>query len=769
MSYAILEFDDTKARWTSGNTAADYLTVSNVPARIIIEKNAKLIATNCIFRTLAGTAAGISSTCMWDGIVVLGTPHPDSSQLANNGQLELEDCQITDARVGILAGGSVYNVTTGELLPMSTIGKGGGVLDVERTNFLNSYAGVIMRPAANRSTNNQFEDCLFSSDRPLADPGYVISGVGHGMQYGALVYESGGVTFDNCTFELLDNNAAFSNQILPLAARGIGIGGVIASCHVVNGCVFRNFKTGVSIANISGQAVSVIDNAHFFNNFTGLQLTNAGFSTARECEFVIGRGTDTFARGVWIDESQGFAVERCRFTRALTACGGSPCTFTRGMVVQDIDGGNGLFQNVIYRNYFWDLSEGIYTTTNTQGLLLQCNSFRGTDPETTPVSSITYSDITAQPGNGQADYLRHDHGKCATLTTPANNLFSQTCGGSAKDIRVATPNTCGPIEYAFSTGNTVLKPGGGTSGCVTAGKVTENECFSLNWPGYVSACPVFYFPQALTKAELEAQIDTTSDLATRTALINELLRRYLTWPGPANGGLDSAVALLDSVNLAVYTDMRDGIAEVRDNNSSSRPLAAPRFVAQRAPVRHEAVTARRDSADNGPLDYRPMIRALLSPLGTAEQIRAALLADAPLREQLTAMAADSLTMGYQVARVALTYYLGYTYAQPNPGLATDASQELRPAAEEATSAVRVYPNPATGSTVIACAAWPAGAGSGQVRLYNRFGLLVRTQVLDRKTSEGTTLDLRGLQPGLYQYVVQLGEQTPTRGTLAVQL
>ena len=164
-----------------------------------------------------------------------------------------------------------------------------------------------------------------------------------------------------------------------------------------------------------------------------------------------------------------------------------------------------------------------------------------------------------------------------------------------------------------------------------------------------------------------------------------------------------------------------------------------------------------------------MVRELLAPLGTAEQIRAELLDNTSLREQFETMAADTVTMGYQIARLALTYYLDYAYPLSNPRSVEADDQELLPTEERDVPAVRVYPNPAIGSTHIVCGAGIKNGVSGEVRLYNRLGLLVRTQALDQKTPEGTALDLRGLLPGLYQYVVQLGDQAPTRGTLVHDL
>jgi hypothetical protein len=63
---------------------------------------------------------------------------------------------------------------------------------------------------------------------------------------------------------------------------------------------------------------------------------------------------------------------------------------------------------------------------------------------------------------------------------------------------------------------------------------------------------------------------------------------------------------------------------------------------------------------------------------------------------------------------------------------------------------------------------PAGIAEGTLRLFNQFGLLVRTVTVRPTDDEGTALNVRGLQPGFYSAVVQLGKTTVRRATLAVQ-
>ncbi len=252
-------------------------------------------------------------------------------------------------------------------------------------------------------------------------------------------------------------------------------------------------------------------------------------------------------------------------------------------------------------------------------------------------------------------------------------------------------------------------------------------------------------------------------------LMDEVLRRYLTDTAYTATGIDSALAVLAARNLPAYAADQTALeALLTDFGSSSRPAAPavpPR--AERAPAAATAAVGRRDYAAEPATDYEILIRALLAPLGQAPQIRAALLQDANLHGELEAMAADSLTPGFTVARTALRYYLGYQYPISNPGATTPddllIGQRTKPAPP-----VELYPNPTSGTTDIICRTWPTGATSGVVRLYDHLGAQVRVVKLTARTETAATLDVRGLRPGLYRYVVQLGEATASRGTLLVQ-
>ncbi len=710
---------------------------------------------------------------MWDGIAVLGTP--GTPTFTANGRLKLTDCEIDDARIGILAGNPVYNTANGLLLQNSTTGGGGGLLEIVGADFLNCYTGMTTRSTGSKTLNAIVTDCNFRSDRPLADPSYTLNSVHHGMQYGARIYENGGITFDNCTFELLDNNTAFGNAVLPKGARGSGIHLINTVADIQNGCVFRNLNFGIDVGNINTDAFVVnILGSHFYGNVFGVIMSAANRTSVMDCEFVMGRSNDLYDLGIKFANSKGFRVQRCTFTSATTGCNNGTCLNTRGIALQDVDGSiTTPYPNKVYRNAFWNLSEGAFTSSGTQGLLFQCNSFVGPAPETAPVSSITYSDITSTGGGGitggtaQTDFLRYEQGDC-NIGRPANNLFSHTCG-SALDIRVTAYGSTRKMQYAYSSGGTVnprLIPGGG-GGCYSS-RVDKVPC-NLQWSSYDLDCPAVT-SEARSKASLQAEIDTTSDLATRVELIDELLRRYLSQPSRANGGLDSAVAVLDSANLSLYDDARIAVAAVRDNGTSNRAGAAPTpYLSAGGRTRDllsEARNAHRDVTDGSALDYNVVVRDLLAPFSDAVQIRAALKADAALLGQFEAMAADTLTLGYTVARTALWYYMDYSFVPSNTTNSNKAAAFTASASRPAP-VVTLYPNPATGTTQVLCAAWPQGVTSGEVRLYDKFGALVRTQTLGYN-SDGTALDLRGLRPGLYGYVVQLGKQTAVRGTLAVQ-
>ncbi len=88
------------------------------------------------------------------------------------------------------------------------------------------------------------------------------------------------------------------------------------------------------------------------------------------------------------------------------------------------------------------------------------------------------------------------------------------------------------------------------------------------------------------------------------------------------------------------------------------------------------------------------------------------------------------------------------------------------APQAAGTGVEVWPNPATTGVYVRVAAdrlQPAG----EIRFYDALGRLCHHAPLPA-THPQIPISLHGLRPGLYRYVVQLGEATAQRGTLLVQ-
>ncbi len=80
--------------------------------------------------------------------------------------------------------------------------------------------------------------------------------------------------------------------------------------------------------------------------------------------------------------------------------------------------------------------------------------------------------------------------------------------------------------------------------------------------------------------------------------------------------------------------------------------------------------------------------------------------------------------------------------------------------------VEVWPNPATTGVYVRVAA-DRPQPAGEIRFYDALGRLCHHAPLPA-THPQIPISLRGLRPGLYCYVVQLGEATAQRGTLLVQ-
>ncbi|MBC7449195.1 MAG: right-handed parallel beta-helix repeat-containing protein [Hymenobacteraceae bacterium] len=789
LANAELQFDDTRQRWADGG----YTSANDKPSRIYVEPGGVLIATNCVFTTIANPA-GYCAINMWDGLVVRG-PVPGGY---GRGSIQLENCRIENARVGVLASTPTYT-SSGELSTSGSASSGSsGLVQVEESLLLNCYFGVLLRSPANSGCT--FTNTIFRGDAPLADPIYTTNGVRYGTQRGMQLYgNTDRILVTGCTFELLDGTAAFGNQALPRGLRGWGLS-ITNARAVVTASTFRNLDNGLSTTNIKPMYTTTVQGCWFFANVVGLTIDGANYSVVTNCTFTIGRSTDEYDRGISVVQGHGFQIQNNTFTNANAACADGACLTPRAITLIDIDGtsASGVQANQVYRNFMWGLHKGIYGLRNTQGLRIKCNSFVGPDPDAPVTGTMAYSDIESAIGSTdatQAYALYAQQGKCrgGEATAPANNVFSHTsltCNASHLDIRVRNPSkSLNDFSYAYTSDKDQTQPVGISTSCTEDPEVALQDCQTI-WNSFGTSCPVNPVGSR-SIASLLAEADTTMDAFEQQLLVDEVVRRYLndtSYSGTV--GRDSALAVLAAYDLPGYAADRASLQKIigegavyisgpgpdapnpktesRDGRLLSRRATAPAVGASyQGGSAHPQAAAKADTTAAA-TDYAARVRELLAPLGSDLAIRSALREDDVVRGELVAMATDSLTPGYSTARNALRYYLDYHYAFWNPTDA-EANEPAGPAgrAASAAPAVVLYPNPAGAAAEVRCPQWPTGATEGRLQLYDRFGSQARVLTL-RKDQADAVLDLRGLRPGLYRYVVQLGDTKAQGGTLLVQ-
>ena len=766
-----VEFDDTE------NMPDAIPLTANDPSRIVVEPGGLLRVINSTLKPLA-PRTGCPTAAMWDGIVLLGDPQDaqgvqgDSVVDLNQGKAYLTGSTLEQARIGLLMGTPAY--TSNELTVSAVTTNGGGWARVYTTTFLNCHTGAYLttyRPLQDNRT--LFGTCIFRADAPLASAGYVTAGVAPGTQYGVRAFDVGRVKFVSCTFELLDETAAFGNVALPYQLRGRGLASTNATFIVTNS-TFRNLYRGVWVTNDKlAYPIFLADNT-FNGNIEGATLSGVLAPIVRNNTFQVGRGSFQFPFGLALYGSPSGQVYDNDFLSTPASpgpgCANNVCPYARGLNVTQLDGPapSNPIANEIYRNSFSYLSTGIYVQRGASNTLLRCNSFRGSSR--TVGATIARSDIEVYIGNlttmDQRDMLRNrditggmvtGHGRCnVDQSQAANNFFSYT-GGSARSILVMhTPNLPTLIyNYTPSSANTapqtVTAPNvNGISG------VAPISCTGSSPFEYVDACPAVSVDPTRSPEELRAALDTLTNSTEYSLTLNELLRYYLhDTTGLAR--LDSAIAVLATYGSTAYTDVDAGLRQL----AGYPPGEGWR-------VTTATGTAQRPGAGLNTL-YDD-VQALLAPYADDRAALAtAVRTDEALQTALRTLAHDTTTWGYVSAQAVLSQYLDEPVT---PWYESATVTLLRPTAplgtaEAAATRLKVatlYPNPATDAVTVQYAL-PANAPSSgaELVLTDALGKECARLAL-RGTSGETTLSLAHLPAGYYAYRVLLNGTPVQRAT-----
>ncbi len=761
----LIEFADTRAYQLPTTPKGNPLN----PTRIMVEPGGKLIIRDDAHLTVLNDPACDAPGAMWDGIVLKGIPTAAQtvSQTGVSLQpvIELSGCTIEKAHVGVLAGRMNYNSTNG--LPAPVLNDGGGLVTATNVLFRNCYNGVNLQtygrsataPSASLLNGSRFTGCTFRADAVLEDPLYITAStatpanVRLPSQAGLKIFTTQGVVVEGCTFELVGDGPA-SFPMIPVNQRGLGIyasnANIIVQPTATNAKnTFRRLYTGVLSSNISLAYAVVVHQAEFVNCVGGVSLSGVAVPKITENTFVVGRSTDAFPYGLSMYNSYGYDVSNNTFSGSASALPGSEAgsSTARGLNVTLSDGNNpGVMRsNLIYRNTFTTLFNGIYGQRGNSSLLLKCNTFT--------TGTLSRADVEVQVGSqpSNVDPLLNPHGIC-NIDKAIRNTFSGTTTGKSFWI------TGSANQFVYNPFLGYQPP----SGTYTS-NVTVPFCSAP--PDDQRNCPTQRPTALLTANELNASLDTLTDAAARAEVLDELLRRYLN-PTLYVTGLDSAVALLQRVTDPAYSEQRTALESLNGYTPASRSLAVagPKNVApltrrqQRQVAKHQSPAVSTASRTSTGGTYFDEVRELLAPFGSDSAIVAALETDAALLARFEQIANDTTTWGYVAGQTVLSNYLGYQFRpwfENTPDLSAEASRiaqdaataKQQPAGRPAAT-LALYPNPATDAVQLDYRQPTRSEGTWQ--LQDRFGHVCRRVTLTGATTTAT-VTLNGLLPGLYYY------------------
>jgi hypothetical protein len=240
--------------------------------KAIVHPGGKLILDGGKFTSSCGS--------MWQGIEVWG--ERELNQTAQNqGWLELtNDAIIEHAHTAIQVSRPGY------------WNQSGGVVKAEDSRILNCANGVGFQ-LYDRVNISSFENCLFRSDQPLNHPMYN----GRGTWQFAAIWEAHGITFEDCTFDFMENSTCFSSP-LPMDQRPHGIimidGGARIRKGTGSGCTFSNLKHGlVNTRTVGSVGIRryVCTDATFDNCARAVQLEGANLDHFKDNVFKMWSGT----------------------------------------------------------------------------------------------------------------------------------------------------------------------------------------------------------------------------------------------------------------------------------------------------------------------------------------------------------------------------------------------------------------------------------------------------------------------------------------------
>ncbi|MFH2143448.1 MAG: C1 family peptidase [Bacteroidota bacterium] len=455
-------------KWMNKDVIINAGCTLTINSKVIFEHNAKIIVKQGGTLIIDGgtlTSITACSNNLWQGVEVQGDKTLSQLPETNQGVIEIINGGTIENAIAV-----IRTLNTDATHPLDFTG---GIIKANGAIFKNNYSGIYIAPYHNHLPNgaltgniSYIQNCNFETNSVLNNPTL------NPTSFIRLV-DVEGIIIKGNTFTNTNPAPTALNE------KGDGISVYNASCTIAGICTsgtipcssyqpntFQGLNYAIQVNNTNSLKTVSISNNTFSNNYRGILLryTNNSVITSNQFDVPdILTGNPQGSYGMYIESCSGYKIEGNEFATTNSGKYGVAFkTFTNQV------------SNTLYHNQFNNLDIGVLTansfppplllkatgpslpTAIINGLQIKCNRFE----------DITNKNIAVTSGQ-----LGSSQGKCISVTSPANNMFSITT-----DEHIFVNPGAGSFGYCHSTDALT------TPVVYTSGKVSLLPC---------SAFPVF--------------------------------------------------------------------------------------------------------------------------------------------------------------------------------------------------------------------------------------------------------------------------------------
>ncbi len=533
-SGAIITFTDSKRTDHSGYTFCGIEVEKN--ARLNVIENATLDVVEC--------------DAMWDGIIVYGDGTKEQPNLipgtnADFGIVNLNNCNINNARIGVYSGSTALLVPFPIHYPMG-FKKGGGIVQGFKAKFNNNAISLFYGPY---KFDHKFKmnECTFTNSRFLRDQEtyYQQSLVAH-----VVAYECRNLQFPGCKFyntsPIVNSDYFLNETTLSNYNRGTGIIGKNSEIFVepkpgvtVKLPYFEGMHTGIESECWTGFPDGLrVKQGQFTNVPQGITVLGSDFDEIVGCNFNVPDNTLNVIDG---SSSIYYGTD----SWAIYHSGGHDPLIYQNTIngesvavpLYDTDGEYAISYGVVissshgagmvYKNTFADVNTGTQTEYANDYLTITCDDYTNHNSAWNIGEPIDFiEELFETPTLGNQGTSCDDE-----LTTVINYFHSNT-----EDIY----SNVAFDYFAFGTEGTETGPESfGIENITYCGYESDPSVFCPDLEALLMDLPI------KPKAEIAYDIESLSDLRTQQLLLHQYIRLYENHPDSI---IDLLVLLDDSYN-----------------------------------------------------------------------------------------------------------------------------------------------------------------------------------------------------------------------------